>query len=335
LPETLADTSDDEELDNYYSNGALRPAVPRRRTAAELNEEMSPLSDDEDLNNGYDNFYGPMDYRSWYINEHDYSPESPEPTPDDRAAARRRNGYSPVSDVDEGEPDQVADPPYSPSEPNESDDDELARYPTAVQILRDGVRNGYAMGFLPHDSDDDEEEEEIVQVSTPRTIRAARRSAFRGAFHLTLLFLLTVIVPGEATDSFVTPSIPTATFTNFHNATLLPCSIATHGSTLHLLNFSWILVTWLDVLHGLCFGVLVTFMLFASLALCIHWRTNSIKSEQVSTRTHKRIFDWDRGYRVQRVSRPASVRHRPYIQTRRHRRYVHSSTTSPYLSHPP
>jgi hypothetical protein len=147
--------SDDEELDNYYSNGALRPAVPRRRTAAELNGEMSPLPDDEDLNNyylngallpGYGNYYEPMTYRSWYITEHDYSPEptvsSPasSPTPDDRAAARRRNEYSPVSDVDEGEPDQVADPPPSQSEPDESDDDEIciARYPTAAQILRDG-----------------------------------------------------------------------------------------------------------------------------------------------------------------------------------------------------
>jgi hypothetical protein len=180
--------------------------------------------------------------------------------------------------------------------------------PRVSSLTARGTRYGWAIQAQTKIG----EEEETLLVSTPRSIRAARRSAFRGAFHLTLLFFLTVIVPGEATDTFVTPSIPTATFPNFHNATLLTCSIASHGSTLHLLNFSWILVTWLDVLHGLCFGVLVTFTLFASLALCVCCRTTETKNKQVSTRTHKSVFSI--GTAVTASSpRLASVRLRPYI----------------------
>jgi hypothetical protein len=70
--------------------------------------------------------------------------------------------------------------------------------PTAAQTLRDG---GHAMGILSHgtSSDEGEEDEEDVQISTPRSTRAARRSTFRGAFHLTLLSFLAITVPGEAT----------------------------------------------------------------------------------------------------------------------------------------
>jgi hypothetical protein len=120
-------------------------------------------------------------------------------TPDDRAAARRPgHEYSPVSDVDEGEPDQLADPPSSQSESGESDGDELARYTAAVQYLHDGFRNGFAMGFLPTPpgtgSDDEEEDEELVAIVTPRGARRARRSALP----LGLLFLFTIAIPSEA-----------------------------------------------------------------------------------------------------------------------------------------
>jgi predicted permease len=87
-----------------------------------------------------------------------------------------------------------------------------------------------------------------MDVPSPRGIRAARRSTVRSAFHLTLLFLLTVIIPSGATDAFIMPS----------NASY----VATHSSALDLLDFSWVLVTWLDVLHGLCFGVMVTLVMF-------------------------------------------------------------------------
>jgi predicted permease len=99
---------------------------------------------------------------------------------------------------------------------------------------------------VPESVDDEEDEE--MDVPSPRDIRAARRSTVRSAFHLTLLFLLTVIIPSGATDAFIMPS----------NASY----VATHSSALDLLDFSWVLVTWLDVLHGLCFGVMVTLVMF-------------------------------------------------------------------------
>jgi hypothetical protein len=111
---------------DYSDDHAVRGSG-QRRTDAELNREMSPLSEDdaEILRAGCHSCYGPITYRTWYIGENDYSPTSSNggsSTPDDRTAARRRAEYSPVSDVDEGEPNQIADPPPSQSESDESDE---------------------------------------------------------------------------------------------------------------------------------------------------------------------------------------------------------------------
>jgi hypothetical protein len=47
LPSDKHSLSDDEEPEHYYSNGAPRPAIPRRDTAANPDREMFPLSDDD------------------------------------------------------------------------------------------------------------------------------------------------------------------------------------------------------------------------------------------------------------------------------------------------
>jgi hypothetical protein len=141
--------------------------------------------------------------------------------------------------------------PYSPIS-----EDEQAPYVPRLRIVDIGSEAELADSA----SDDGEEEEEVMEVPSPpslsahqRDIRAARRSCVRGAFHLALLFLFTVIIPSDAADAFVAPS----------NASY----VATHDSALNLLDFSWVLVTWLDVLHGLCFGISVTFVLFTFLAV--------------------------------------------------------------------
>jgi hypothetical protein len=108
-----------------------------------------------------------------------------------------------------------------------------------------------------------------------------------------------MIIPSDAADAFVAPS----------NASY----VATHRSALDLLDFSWVLVTWLDVLHGLYFGVMVTFVLFTFLAVCARWCA-STKPTPTSSHPHKRIADWSRGYGefhdlplcgISRTSRPA------------------------------
>ena len=74
----------------------------------------------------------------------------------------------------------------------------------------------------------------------------------------------------------------------------------------------WVLVTWLDVLHGLCFGIIVTFVLFTFLAVYARWRAHT--TTPTSPNPHKRIADWNRGYGefhdlplcgINRTSRPA------------------------------
>jgi hypothetical protein len=121
--------------------------------------------------------------------------------------------YSPVSDTPWEEYSYMHNPQLQRPE-----SDEPAPYnPTRTQYLLGGFRNGYAMGFVDDSdseavlsdsaSDDGEEEEELMDVPSPRDSRAARRSTLRRAFHLTLLFLLTVIIPGDATDAVVAPSI--------------------------------------------------------------------------------------------------------------------------------
>ena len=57
LPSDKHSLSDDEEPEHYYSNGAPRPAIPRRDTSANPDREMFPLSGDGDLSNGYGNDY--------------------------------------------------------------------------------------------------------------------------------------------------------------------------------------------------------------------------------------------------------------------------------------
>ena len=65
--------------------------------------------------------------------------------------------------------------------------------------------------------------------------------------------MFTVVVPGDASDAFNTTSNVTC--------------VATQSSALNLLDLSWVLITWLDVLHALCFGVMVVFVLFTFLML--------------------------------------------------------------------
>jgi hypothetical protein len=55
--------SEDEELEHYYSNGALRPAIPHRDTTANPDRERSPLSDDDDLSDDHNTFFGPLRQR--------------------------------------------------------------------------------------------------------------------------------------------------------------------------------------------------------------------------------------------------------------------------------
>jgi hypothetical protein len=66
------ETLEDEELNDYYLNGPLRP--------------------------GFGNCYGPIDYRTWHIGEHNYSPLSPPASPNERA---RGGEYSPVTDIED------------------------------------------------------------------------------------------------------------------------------------------------------------------------------------------------------------------------------------------
>jgi hypothetical protein len=63
LPSDKHSSSDDEEPEHYYSNGAPRPAIPRRDTSANPDREMFPLSGDGDLSNGYGTFFGPLRQR--------------------------------------------------------------------------------------------------------------------------------------------------------------------------------------------------------------------------------------------------------------------------------
>jgi hypothetical protein len=120
-----------------------------------------------------------------------------------------------------------------------------------------------------------------------------------------------------------------------------------------MIEFSWVEITYLDVLHGFCFGVLSIFTPFSLLARCFRrWpgtgelkrsgirgrflpdpilllplaaasatqahddTTTKATSKHVSTRTSKRVYDWDRGYSefhdlllcgIGRTSRPAGT----------------------------
>jgi hypothetical protein len=212
----------------------------------------------------------------------------------------------------------------------ESDNDELVteeQYFHAIATVAE-THEPFQAQYVYSASDDSEEEEEMMHVPSPRDIRAARRSTLRRAFHLTLFFLLTMIIPGDATDAFVAPSIQATATATFHNATSHASCIATHGSTLDLLDFSWILVTWLDVLHtdcALASWVHSSCFLFTSLAMCARWST-STKPTPTSTHPHKSIVDWNRGYGefhdlplcgISRTSRPAGT---DTTSTRRRRR---------------
>ena len=224
---------------------------------------------------------GVMSYREWYISQQNYSPVSgPSPTsvaPDNEEVQPRQgnSGYSPISE------------------------DEQAPYVPRLWIV---VSDSEAE-LSDSASDDGEEEEEVMEVPPPpalsahqRDIRAARRSCVRGAFHLTLLFLFTVITPSDAADAFVAPA----------NASY----VATHGSALDLLDFSWVLGTChlarcapRTVLWHYCYIRPVHFLGGVRTLACTHYNANELKSSQA----HRRLEP-----RIRRVSRLASLRHQPY-----------------------
>jgi hypothetical protein len=152
----------------------------------------------------YNQSDGVMSYREWHIRQHNN--EDVQRGQDDleySPVSENSNDYSPVSkppprsvapDNEDVQPRQD-NSEYSPVSDNP--DDERAPYnPTRRQYLRDGFRNGHAMGFVD-DSDseeavlsdsasDDGEEEEEMGVPSPRDIRAARRSILSAALSSSL-----------------------------------------------------------------------------------------------------------------------------------------------------
>ena len=127
-----------------------------------------------------------MSYREWYTRRHDFSPLSEPPSP-----------TSVAPDNEEVQRLSAFGTPYSPIS-----EDEQATYVPRLRI----IDSGSEAELSDSASDDGEEEEEVIEVPPPpslsahqRDIRAARRSCVRGAFHLALLFLFTVIIPSDAT----------------------------------------------------------------------------------------------------------------------------------------
>ena len=181
---------------------------------------MSPISHGAGISEGsYRDWYNRSDgeesYRDWYICQHNYSPESDESSPrsvapDNEDVPRSHDGpseYSPISDNEY--PYVQNNYPYVQRQTSDSDDDERVteeQYYQAITHIAE-THELFQTQCVHSASDDSEEEEELMHVPSPRDVRAARRSTLRRAFHPTLFFLMTMIIPGDATDdAFVAPS---------------------------------------------------------------------------------------------------------------------------------